>query len=61
MKDQLALVKNVYNEVVFLFDKKRAETAGIFLENSNNCYVVNKYNYSNISRRGKFNNEKLEE
>ena len=55
------MVKNVYNEVVFLFDNKRVENAGIFLENSNNCYVVNKYNYSNISNRGKFNNEKLEE
>lgn len=56
----MALVKQIYDKVLYLFDKKQAKNSGIFVENLDNCYVTNKYNYENISNQGKFNNERVE-
>lgn len=57
---KMVLVKQIYNNIIFLFDKNEVLNSGIFLENINNCYLLNTYNYDNIQNQGKFNNERVE-
>ena len=59
-KGRNVLVKKIYNSVLFLFDKNEAKDHGIFVENLNNCVVINTYNYTNIANQGKFNNERAD-
>ena len=59
-KGRMALVKQVYNNHVFLFDKNQVINSGIFLESISNCYLLNTYKYDNVQNQGKFNNERVE-
>lgn len=59
-KGQLALVKHVYNNFLFLFNEKMMEHSGIFVEHINNCYFISANMYDNTARLARFNNPALQ-
>lgn len=57
---QLAIVKHVYNNFLFLFNEKIMEHSGIFVEHINNCYFISANMYDNTARLARFNNPALQ-
>lgn len=58
-KGQLATVKHVYNNFLFLFTEQQKENAGIFVEHINNCYFISANMYDNTRMLARFNNPVL--
>ena len=59
-KGQLALVKHVYSNFLFLFNESYQENAGIWVEHINNCYFIGADMYDNTTRLARFNNPVLQ-
>ena len=55
-KNIRALVKHVYNRVVFLQDKYHASNEGIIVESADNCFVLEQHSYDNSRMLARFNN-----
>lgn len=54
------MIKHVYNNKVFLHDRKTVENAGVFVEHMNNCYLVGSNIYDNTRMMARFNNPMLQ-
>lgn len=59
-KGQLALVKHVYSNFLFLFNESLQENSGIWVEHINNCYFIGADMYDNTTRLARFNNPVLQ-
>lgn len=59
LKGQLATVKHVYSNFLFLYTEDRQENAGIFVEHINNCYFISANMYDNTRMLARFNNPVL--
>ena len=58
-KDALALVLNVYKNKVFLYDSNKTVNGGVFVEDANNCYVLESQVYDNSRNLARLNNPLL--
>jgi len=59
-KGQLALVKHVYSNFLFLFNEAYQENSGVWVEHINNCYFIGADMYDNTTRLARFNNPVLQ-
>lgn len=55
-RDSLALVLHVYKNKVFLLDQSKTYNGGVFVEDANNCYVLESQAYDNSRNLARFNN-----
>ena len=55
-KNKLAVVKHVYNNVLFLFSQQEPRNQGIIVESLDNCYVLESYSFDNTRKQAQFNN-----
>lgn len=56
----MAVVKHVYNNKLFLHDRKNNQNSGIFVEHMNNCYLLGANFYDNTRMMARFNNPILQ-
>jgi transcription elongation factor SPT5 len=55
-RDSLALVLHVYKNKVFVLDQSKTFNGGVFVEDANNCYVLESQAYDNSRNLARFNN-----
>lgn len=56
-KGTLALVLRVYDNKIFLHDKNRSQNNGVFVENVDNCVVLESHSYDNSRKLAIYNNQ----
>lgn len=58
-KGKSAVVKHVYNDILFLYDQNYNQNSGIYVERVNNCYLLGSTVYDNTKMMARFNNPNL--